>query len=392
MRKPLFKLPKMKYTILLFLLCLAQVLCSQNSYEFTFVKSESKKIGTLIDPFEKSLFTKEYDLVFQGINKWYALHLLGQDTLSEFATFDSIYHYKLETLCANGFRDIHQFVVKKKFRRYELIYQNKSYSFQKLGKKNYAVELILPIQFCQQEKMYVDSTKIELVIDDYFYLENSLELYIPIEYYSKKIIDNKEIDFRLERFLFTIDEIFPVMEISSDDGTLGIKISDIFPIGHKKYVIDHFDIVTKQMKISAVEESDVGYMKNHKVIRPDLCDSTKITLLYFTGSWCGPCQKLTPTLKRVFDDSALTKKYFIHAIQYESSEEDYRHYIDSKKIPWKTTLDLKNDNGRNTLRSQFNVPGFPTMFVIDANGVILERLDKHVFEILEYLEKLLPDS
>lgn len=85
----------------------------------------------------------------------------------------------------------------------------------------------------------------------------------------------------------------------------------------------------------------------------------KLVLLDFTGSdWCGYCKLL--------DQEVLTQQAF-----KDFAEKNY--VLVTVDFPHQTQLsdDLKQQN--NSLGQQFNIEGFPTLIVLDADGKELGR-------------------
>jgi len=94
----------------------------------------------------------------------------------------------------------------------------------------------------------------------------------------------------------------------------------------------------------------------------------KYTLVEFWFSGCGPCIGQFDSLIKVYDKYK-NKKFEILAISIDGQESipQYNKILDLKKYPWKQLLDSGGKNA-NTIE----IHKFPTSFLLDRNGKILE--------------------
>lgn len=96
----------------------------------------------------------------------------------------------------------------------------------------------------------------------------------------------------------------------------------------------------------------------------------KIVLLEFWGSWCGPCRQENPELIRIYDK--FHKKGFeILGVAAESNREKWLEAIKKDKLPWANVTDIINFN--NMAVMIYNVYRFPTNYLIDRTGTIIEK-------------------
>jgi thiol-disulfide isomerase/thioredoxin len=104
----------------------------------------------------------------------------------------------------------------------------------------------------------------------------------------------------------------------------------------------------------------------------------KVVLLDFWGSWCGPCRASHPHLKTVYDKYK-AKGFEIIAIAQEygktlaQSKLEWLKAIEEDKIKWVHILNQDGIEQQDIVKS-YNVNGFPTKILVDAQGKIILRV------------------
>lgn len=93
--------------------------------------------------------------------------------------------------------------------------------------------------------------------------------------------------------------------------------------------------------------------------------SGKYVLMDFWGSWCGPCIEAIPNLKQVYDLYS-ANNFEIVGFAYES-EASLNKALKRFELPWPQILD---DNGKYS--SQFLVKGYPTYYLVNPDGKVIE--------------------
>jgi thiol-disulfide isomerase/thioredoxin len=110
----------------------------------------------------------------------------------------------------------------------------------------------------------------------------------------------------------------------------------------------------------------------------------KYVLMDFWGTWCGPCVKEMPKVK------AYSEKYkdklVILGINSGDTKDKIDKFITPNGYTWTHLMDGKGDAN---FVFKFNVAGFPTKFIIDPEGKVLNRFVGNGEEAFAVLDSLL---
>nr|XP_043606597.1 probable nucleoredoxin 1 [Erigeron canadensis] len=101
--------------------------------------------------------------------------------------------------------------------------------------------------------------------------------------------------------------------------------------------------------------------------------------LYFSASWCPPCQRFTPNLVDVYNELAEKGDFEIVFISADEDEESFAGYF--SKMPW-LAVPFSDSKFREALDASFKVSGIPHLVFLDENGKLLS--DRGVEIIGEY--------
>lgn len=94
----------------------------------------------------------------------------------------------------------------------------------------------------------------------------------------------------------------------------------------------------------------------------------KYILVDFWASWCVPCRKSIPNLKKVYADYK-DKGLQIVSISIDKKEGDWLKAQQEEKLPWPSFLD------RGATANAWKVQAIPAMFLLDEQGkVVLENM------------------
>ncbi|GIL93416.1 hypothetical protein Vretimale_6059 [Volvox reticuliferus] len=95
----------------------------------------------------------------------------------------------------------------------------------------------------------------------------------------------------------------------------------------------------------------------------------KVTLLYFSASWCPPCRRFTPelvkTMKALREAGKAVEAVFLSADREEKAMKEYHSHMTWPALPF-------SDKARNReLNQRFDVEGIPTLVVLDEDFNII---------------------
>eukprot|EP00603_Paraphysomonas_imperforata_P002114 CAMPEP_0114430790 /NCGR_PEP_ID=MMETSP0103-20121206/10232_1 /TAXON_ID=37642 ORGANISM="Paraphysomonas imperforata, Strain PA2" /NCGR_SAMPLE_ID=MMETSP0103 /ASSEMBLY_ACC=CAM_ASM_000201 /LENGTH=264 /DNA_ID=CAMNT_0001600267 /DNA_START=139 /DNA_END=929 /DNA_ORIENTATION=+ len=104
--------------------------------------------------------------------------------------------------------------------------------------------------------------------------------------------------------------------------------------------------------------------------------------VYFSGSWCGPCQAFTPKLAKFYE--VLKKKsqeFEVVWISHDHSSDDFVRYF--QQMPWLALAADRVAVQGARLAEQFGVQGIPALVLLDASDphgacsvIALDGVDK----------------
>ena len=94
----------------------------------------------------------------------------------------------------------------------------------------------------------------------------------------------------------------------------------------------------------------------------------KVVVLTFSGNWCGPCREMYPR-ERALLARLKDRPFAILSVNTDPDRETLRKSIREGEITWRCWFDGGRDG---PITSRWNVRSFPTVYVIDAEGVIRE--------------------
>lgn len=113
----------------------------------------------------------------------------------------------------------------------------------------------------------------------------------------------------------------------------------------------------------------------------DLLQNKRVLLIDFWASWCGPCKKEIPNLKKNYARYA-DKGFEIVSISIDQNEAAWVRALESNQLPWPNFLDRDVSN-------LYKVSAVPTTYLVDGEGRLLaenlrgEELEAKLRELFE---------
>lgn len=103
------------------------------------------------------------------------------------------------------------------------------------------------------------------------------------------------------------------------------------------------------------------------------------TLIDFWASWCGPCRKEIPNMKRIYEKYH-AKGLEIIGVSADHSQEEWKEALKEENLPWENYI----DQNRQAI-SEYKVQYIPSIFIVDKSGkIIAEKLrGKELSDFLE---------
>lgn len=93
----------------------------------------------------------------------------------------------------------------------------------------------------------------------------------------------------------------------------------------------------------------------------------KVTVLYFTGEWCGPCRSEYPHQRTMLEELG-EEPFAIVAVNSDKDPEEAKQAKIDNELLYPAWFDGGGTKG--PIATRWGVSGWPTVYILDHNGVI----------------------
>ena len=115
----------------------------------------------------------------------------------------------------------------------------------------------------------------------------------------------------------------------------------------------------------------------------------KVVVLDFWATWCGPCRSMIPHEREMVKKLA-DKPFVLVSVSADDAAKTVKDFVEKEPMPWTHWF----AGQRGDALKGWNVHAFPTIYVIDAKGVIRSKMvgagpetEKKLEEMVEKLVK-----
>ena len=116
----------------------------------------------------------------------------------------------------------------------------------------------------------------------------------------------------------------------------------------------------------------------------ELVGKTEYVLVDFWASWCGPCRRLMPVLKELYESYHPSGKLEILGVSCDRDAAAWLKAVEEDELPWLHIRDQRAEPYNPC--DQYGISAIPTTVLINRDGVIVAR-NPNEAEIEEILNK-----
>jgi thiol-disulfide isomerase/thioredoxin len=96
----------------------------------------------------------------------------------------------------------------------------------------------------------------------------------------------------------------------------------------------------------------------------------KVVLLEFWGTWCAPCRRDIPALRRLYELYQPAGLEIVAVHTSTDKPEDVRKFAGDFRMPYPIALDKPQEGAGGATAAAFGVQGYPTAFLVDHTGKV----------------------
>jgi len=207
------------------------------------------------------------------------------------------------------------------------------------------------IQEWDEDYFFIDS------IQNHYLKENMTDLSFGFQGYDDaypKIKKNPNSQYYLTRIAMTSDYYKP-----KDLAQLYYLFPDEMQRSYFGQII-YKDFSTFEIANASLQNCKT--QKDEKIV----ADSSKYTLLIFSASWCGPCHKKIPMLKRIYNEmnNALDMVYI--TVDEENKISQWNKLMQKENISWRS-LSINSSSNSKELIDAWQIGSIPDYILINPN-------------------------
>jgi len=94
-----------------------------------------------------------------------------------------------------------------------------------------------------------------------------------------------------------------------------------------------------------------------------------VVMLDFWATWCGPCVSMIAHEKQLVERMH-GKPFALIGINVDQEKETLKAFQEKRKMSWPSLWDPATDEDSGPIAGKWNVQAFPTIYIVDAKGVI----------------------
>jgi thiol-disulfide isomerase/thioredoxin len=95
----------------------------------------------------------------------------------------------------------------------------------------------------------------------------------------------------------------------------------------------------------------------------------KVVVLDFWATWCGPCLSMIPHEKELVERMH-GRPFALIGINVDEEKETLKTFQQKRKLSWPSLWDPASDEESGPIAGKWNVKAYPTLYIVDAKGVI----------------------
>jgi len=119
-----------------------------------------------------------------------------------------------------------------------------------------------------------------------------------------------------------------------------------------------------------------------------LTNNASITMVILWASWCGPCRKEIPQLKKIYKQLLDNPRFSMVSVSLDNNKENWLKALDKEQMPWKQLI--ITPEATTYSKELFSFDGsIPTTLFVDNEGMIIKKFVGYDEKSLEEFENLI---